>query len=80
MSEQSLRIEKDGNGTWRKYRGEEYIGIPSNDELLLWEYNDKLVEALKGIVGDLPTKRDWLNPDLEKLAREAIAQCKPQKG
>lgn len=27
-------------------------------------------QVLKQIVQDLPANRDWLNPDLEKIARE----------
>jgi hypothetical protein len=31
--------------------------------------------ALKQILSDLPRKRDWLNPDLEILAKDAIAKA-----
>lgn len=32
--------------------------------------------ALEGIIRDLPTKRDWLDPDLENTARAALAAFK----
>jgi hypothetical protein len=35
-----------------------------------------MLEALERIVTDLPSRRDWLDPDIEKLARAAIAKAK----
>lgn len=35
----------------------------------------ELLLALKQIVGELPSKRDWLNPEIERLARAAIAKA-----
>jgi len=29
---------------------------------------------IKDILGDLPNKRDWLNPETERLAREAVKE------
>jgi len=36
----------------------------------------ELLFALEQILGDLPSKRDWLNPDIEKIARTAIQRAK----
>ena len=35
-----------------------------------------LLEALSQIVDALPTRRDWLDPVLEKIARAALAAAK----
>ena len=35
----------------------------------------ELLAALRCIVADLPLSRDWLDPDLEKQARAAIAKA-----
>ncbi len=32
----------------------------------------ELLFALSQIIADLPAKRDWLDPDLERIAKEAI--------
>lgn len=34
-----------------------------------------MYEALKGIMDALPTNRDWLDPVLERMAKEAIAKA-----
>jgi hypothetical protein len=34
----------------------------------------ELLEALKQIMCELPIKRDWLNPDIERLAKHALAK------
>ena len=33
---------------------------------------ERLIYALKMILQDLPAKRDWLNPDIEKMARDLV--------
>ena len=33
---------------------------------------ERLAYALKMILQDLPAKRDWLNPDIEKMARDLV--------
>ena len=38
---------------------------------------NELLGILSGIISDLPVRRDWLNPDLEKIARAAIAKISP---
>lgn len=35
----------------------------------------ELLFALSQIVSELPAKRDWLNPDIERIARAAIAKA-----
>ena len=35
---------------------------------------ERLAYALKMILQDLPAKRDWLNPDIEKMARDLISE------
>jgi hypothetical protein len=35
----------------------------------------ELLEVLKQIVNDLPTKRDWLDPVVELMAKDAIAKA-----
>jgi len=35
---------------------------------------ERLLYVLKRIINDLPTNRDWLDPDLEKEAREIIKE------
>jgi hypothetical protein len=35
-----------------------------------------LLRILSRIIDDLPTKRDWLDPDLEKQAKEIIARLR----
>jgi hypothetical protein len=34
--------------------------------------HDQLLRCLRTILADLPLKRDWLDPELEHWAREAI--------
>ena len=41
-----------------------------------WNAHEGLRNALQNIMDDLPSKRDWLDPDVEKLAREALAEAK----
>lgn len=36
----------------------------------------ELLAVLEQIIRDLPTKRDWLDPDVEARARAAIAKAK----
>jgi hypothetical protein len=36
----------------------------------------ELLEALESIIGELPTNRDWLNPILERAAKDAIAKAR----
>jgi hypothetical protein len=38
-----------------------------------------LLWALRVILDDLPSKRDWLDPDVEKAARAAIARATEQE-
>lgn len=38
----------------------------------------ELLEALKRIVEDLPAKRDWLDPAVERAAKEAIRKAKSE--
>lgn len=40
------------------------------------ELFEKLVFALNGIVRDLPANKDWLDPDLEAIARQAIESAR----
>jgi hypothetical protein len=35
----------------------------------------EMFEALKSILDDLPTHRDWLNPDIERMGHEAIKKA-----
>lgn len=37
-----------------------------------------LLFALKQIIQDLPSKRDWLDPVLERMAKDAIAKAEPK--
>jgi hypothetical protein len=53
--------------------------MSKDEEFALWLYksafeNGRLKYALKMILQDLPAKRDWLNPDIEKMARELISE------
>lgn len=38
--------------------------------------NERLTIALEGILAELPNRRDWLNPDLERLAKAVLAETK----
>ncbi len=38
----------------------------------LLEENERLRFLLRSIVDDLPTKRDWLNPDIEREAKAIL--------
>ena len=35
-----------------------------------------LLYALEQIINDLPTNRDWLDPEIERFAKEALARAK----
>ena len=35
-----------------------------------------LMEALSQIIGDLPQRRDWLDPDLEAFAKSALTAAR----
>ena len=35
----------------------------------------EILEALEELVSSLPQRRDWLNPDLERFAKAAIAKA-----
>lgn len=37
-----------------------------------------LFYTLSQIISDLPTNRDWLDPELERMAKEAIAKATAQ--
>jgi hypothetical protein len=37
----------------------------------------ELFFALSSIIANLPTNRDWLNPDLERIARAVILKAHP---
>ena len=37
--------------------------------------NDEALFCLKQIINDLPSKRDWLDPVVEKMARKIIADA-----
>jgi hypothetical protein len=39
------------------------------------EINAELLYCLQQIIQDLPTRRDWLDPVIEKMARAAIAKA-----
>lgn len=41
-----------------------------------WNAHEGLEFALRRIVEDLPTRRDWLDPEVEKLARDILATLK----
>jgi hypothetical protein len=34
-----------------------------------------LLYALQQIIGDLPANRDWLDPNIERMAKDAIAKA-----
>jgi len=36
--------------------------------------HDELLYCLKSIINDLPSNRDWLNPDIERMARTLIKE------
>lgn len=38
------------------------------------------IQCLSGIINDLPSSRDWLNPDLEKLSLAVIEKAKEVLG
>ena len=38
------------------------------------------IQCLSGIISDLPSSRDWLNPDLEKLSLAVIEKAKEVLG
>lgn len=38
--------------------------------------NMELAMALEGITRDLPLKRDWLDPELERFAKTAIQRAR----
>ena len=46
--------------------------VIANRELL--RKNNDLMHFAKRILAELPSKRDWLDPDLEKLGRALIKQ------
>lgn len=49
----------------------EKSGAPSGDYgILRW--------ALKQIIQDLPTNRDWLDPNVERVARGILAETEPK--
>lgn len=37
-----------------------------------------LLEALKQIIDSLPQRRDWLDPVIEAMAKDAIAKAEPK--
>jgi hypothetical protein len=39
------------------------------------EINAELLYCLQQIIQDLPTRRDWLDPVIEQMARAAIAKA-----
>lgn len=45
------------------------------DEKLKSEIPSVLLWCLKEIMKELPTKRDWLNPDLEKIIKNIIKRA-----
>jgi hypothetical protein len=47
-----------------------------NDTADLFVAAPDLLRILSRIIDDLPAKRDWLDPDLEKTAKEIIARLK----
>ncbi len=54
--------------------------VPEDDES---RFNDRLISAapellwaLQQIIQDLPSRRDWLDPDVENVARAAIRKAK----
>jgi hypothetical protein len=44
--------------------------------VLCWFAHDELTHVLKAILRDLPTKRDWLDPDIERRARAILDEVK----
>lgn len=50
--------------------GKANIALITEAPTLLW--------ALKSILRDLPRRRDWLDPDLERIAKEAIMNAEPR--
>lgn len=73
-------IESHLDGTWERMTCE----VDSDDccsetamaNARLIAAAPELLSALSQIISDLPSKRDWLNPDLEKMAKAAIAKAK----
>jgi hypothetical protein len=54
-----------------------YIDAEATAEIERLERENKtLLHCLKQIINDLPANRDWLNPDIERLAKQAIANAK----
>lgn len=51
------------------------VDAPEPDSRLISAAPD-LLWALEQIVQDIPAERDWLHPDLEKMAREAIRKAR----
>lgn len=39
----------------------------------------ELYEALELIINDLPSRRGWLNPEYEKMARHVLAKARGEK-
>jgi hypothetical protein len=73
----------------RIFSGTHYIGTIGNSDdpievtnsnaaLIVKAVNlfDDLVKVLEDILWELPIKRDWLDPDIEKIARDLVAKAK----
>lgn len=60
----------------RVRRGDAPFRIEAPDRPNASEAAPELLFALEQILGDLPSKRDWMNPDIEKIARTAIQRAK----
>lgn len=85
----SLSIAKHTAGPWSSYEtpndddfSHEIIGVAgiyrgpecgANFQLLMAAPD--LLDALKMLISNLPINRDWLNPDVERYARAAIAKA-----
>lgn len=44
-----------------------------------WNCHGELVAVLRSIISDLPSKRDWLDPQLEAQARSVLTNATEQK-
>jgi hypothetical protein len=59
--------------------GEDHSLQAPREVAYLWAAAPELLFALKRLVDELPTKRDWLDPLLEAIAKDAIAKAEGSK-
>jgi len=63
----SLRIETDINGTPRLYKGDEYLGIATNNELQLWDEIIRLKNVIIELHNDIGLAHDVAHERLKEI-------------